>query len=400
MKKLLVVVLVMAAAVIGWGVLRKNQPPKAAFARVARQNLVSTLSTNGKGEPFEWQAVRAEIGGLVTKVGAKEGQAVAQGAVVADVSDPSLQADIDAAQAKVAEASANLSALEAGGKPAELAQIDADTARARLNLQQEQRNYDSLRRLQEKQAATPVEVAAASARLQQFQLEIEGLAKRRTSLVAKTDVSAARARLQDAETALRLAEKRAVQSTVRAPISGVVYQLSVRPGDYVKPGDLLATIGRLDRLRVRVYVDEPELGRVHEGDPVVITWDALPDQRWQGSVERKPASIQALGSRQVGEVVCTIENPGRELTAGANVNAEIRTAVAQNALVVPKEALRHDAGGDYVYLLAGDHIERRPVKPGISSVTQVQIVSGLAEGDQVALPTEVPLKPGQRVSPA
>ena len=400
MKKLLVVVLVMAAAVIGWGVLRKNQPPKAAFARVARQNLVSTLSTNGKGEPFEWQAVRAEIGGLVTKVGAKEGQAVAQGAVVADVSDPSLQADIDAAQAKVAEASANLSALEAGGKPAELAQIDADTARARLNLQQEQRNYDSLRRLQEKQAATPVEVAAASARLQQFQLEIEGLAKRRTSLVAKTDVSAARARLQDAETALRLAEKRAVQSTVRAPISGVVYQLSVRPGDYVKPGDLLATIGRLDRLRVRVYVDEPELGRVHEGDPVVITWDALPDQRWQGSVERKPASIQALGSRQVGEVVCTIENPRRELTAGANVNAEIRTAVAQNALVVPKEALRHDAGGDYVYLLAGDHIERRPVKPGISSVTQVQIVSGLAEGDQVALPTEVPLKPGQRVSPA
>ena len=53
-----------------------------------------------------------------------------------------------------------------------------------------------------------------------------------------------------------------------------------------------------------------------------------------------------------------------------------------------------------MYLLAGDHIERRPVKPGISSVTQVQIVSGLAEGDQVALPTEVPLKPGQRVSPA
>jgi len=55
-------------------------------------------------------------------------------------------------------------------------------------------------------------------------------------------------------------------------------------------------------------------------------------------VERKPAAIQALGSRQVGEVVCDIENPGRELIPGTNVDAEIRTAVVDNALVIPREA--------------------------------------------------------------
>ena len=71
---------------------------------------------------------------------------------------------------------------------------------------------------------------------------------------------------------------------------------------------------------------------------------------------------------------------------GTNVNAEIRTAVVENALVIPKETLRHDAQGDYVFALKGDTIERRAVKKGISSITQVQILEGLADGDAVALP--------------
>jgi hypothetical protein len=133
---------------------------------------------------------------------------------------------------------------------------------------------------------------------------------------------------------------------------------------------------------------------------VTITWDALPGKQWPGSVERKPGSIQALGSRQVGEVVCSIENPGRELIPGANVNAEIRTAVVEGALVIPKETLRHDAQGDYVFALNGDTVARRPVTKGTSSVTGIQVVEGLAEGDAVARPSDVLLKPGDRVAPA
>ena len=61
-------------------------------------------------------------------------------------------------------------------------------------------------------------------------------------------------------------------------------------------GDLIANVGRMDQLPVRVFVDEPELGRVEVGQPVTITWDALPGRQWDGRVERKPASIQTLGS--------------------------------------------------------------------------------------------------------
>jgi HlyD family secretion protein len=400
LKRILLALAVVGLAVVAWGVLRKSRPPVVRFARAARQNLVSSLPTNGKAEPVEWQAVNAEVGGLVSKVLVREGQTVASGAELATVADPALGSEIEAGEAKVAEARANVSALEAGGRPAEVADIESNLARARLNVEQEQRAYDSLQRLVQKQAATREEADAARGKLRQSQLEIENLEKRRLALVAATDVTAARARLQQAQTALDLARKRAAQASLRAPIAGVIYSLAVRPGMFLAAGAPIANIGRVDRLRVRVYVDEPELGRVAEGDPVAITWDALAGRRWQGKVERKPLSIQTLGSRQVGEVLCVIENPNRELPIGANLNAEIRAAEVPDALAIPKEALRRDADGDHVLLLSGDQLERRPVRAGISSVSFVEVAGGLNPGDAVALPSETALKPGLRVTPA
>jgi HlyD family secretion protein len=400
LKKALFLLLVVAAAVIAWGVLRKSEPPRVPFARVKRQTLVSTLPTNGKAEPFEWQAIRAETAGVVRKLDVREGQAVAPGQALAAMSDPALEGDVETAQAKVAEARAGLNALEAGGRPVDLTDIENRLERARHNLQQATAEYNSLRRLAEKQAATRVEVQAARDKMRDAELEIDGLGKRKASLVAKPDVAAAQARLEDAEAALNLARRRAALTVVHSPIGGVVYGLAAQTGSYLTEGALVANVGRLDRLRVRVYVDEPELGRVAAGQPVTIRWQALPGKEWHGTVERKPVSIQPLGSRQVGEVVCTIENPGRELIPGTNVDAEIRTAVVDNALVIPREALRHDAGGDYVFTLKDGILERRPVRTGASSVSLVEVAAGLAEGDPVALPTDVPLKPGERVTPA
>jgi HlyD family secretion protein len=387
------------AGVIVWGVLRKSEPPKVSFARVKRETLISTLPTNGKAEPFQWEAARAEIGGTIQVV-VEDGQSVAKGALLATISDPALQAEIGAAAAKVSEARANLASFDAGGKPAEIVEIENSIARLRLDLEQSKKTQASLERLVEKQAATRQEADAAHDKTKQIELDIAGLEKRRHSLVAQPDRAAAEARLEDAQVTLKLARDRAAFAEVRAPMAGTVYGRDVRTGSYVNPGDLIANIGRLEQLRVKVYVDEPELGRVAQGQPVTITWDALPGRQWQGKVEKKPLSIQPLGSRQVGEVICSIENGERSLIPGTNVNAEIRTAVAEGALVVPKETLRHDQLGDYVFVLnAGGLLERRALKKGIASITLVQIVEGLAENDQVALPGDVPVKAGDRVTP-
>lgn len=400
MKKLLLLLLVVAAGVLVWGVLRKSQPPKVNVATAKRQTLVSTLPTNGKVEPFQWQAVRADTSGTVGKLDIRDGQAVKKGQVLATLTDPSLAADVEAAQAKVAEARAALTGLEAGGRPADFTEIDNRLARVKFDLQQATAEYNSLKRLLEKNAATRAEVQGAHDKMQQAEMEIQGLEKRRGSLVAKPDVTAAEARLRDAETALRLAEQKQGLSVIRAPIGGTIYGLAIQPGAYLTEGSLVANVGELSRVRVRVYVDEPELGRVVVGQPVTIRWQALPGKQWDGKVERKPTSIQALGTRQVGEVVCTIDNPGRELIPGTNVDAEIRTAVAENALVIPREALRHDGGGDFVFLVKDGVLERRPVKTGTSSATLVQVTTGLAEGDSVVLPADIPLKAGDRVTAA
>ena len=399
MKKLLLLLLLAGvAAVIVWGVLRKGDPPKVSFARVKRQTLVSTLPTNGKVEPSLWQAVRAETAGVVSRAPVEDGQAVSAGSVMAGIADPSLQADIDAAQAKLNEARANLASQEAGGKPAEFTGIDNNLARAQFDLAQAKKVVASFERLVAQHAATQQEADAAREKVQQSELEIAGLEKRKRSLVSPSEVAAARARVGDAETALNLARQRAALSLVRSPMAGVVYGREVRLGSYLNAGDLVANVGRMDRLRVRVYVDEPELGRVAVGQPVTITWDALPGRQWHGQVDKKPVAIQALGSRQVGEVVCSIVNEGRALIPGTNVNAEIRTAVVENAMVIPKETLRHDAQGDYVFVLTGGVVERRAVKKGASSITLVQVVEGLTDTDAVALPSDTPLKVGDRVT--
>jgi HlyD family secretion protein len=399
LKKLGLALLIVVAAVAAMGVLRRTGGPRIDFVRVARARLTSTLPTNGKVEPFEWQPVRAERAGILAGVTVRDGQSVRKDEIVATISDPSLATEIQAGEARVAEARANLAALEDGGPPAELAVIESNLEQARLELEQFRKDSASLDRLVEKQAATRVEADAARQKVAQSEATIQGLERRRQSLVAKTDVAAARARLQDAEAALRLARDRAAQGVVRAPLDGIVYGLAVRTGAYVNPGDLLANVGQLDRVRVRLYVDEPELGRVARDQPVGIAWDALPGKQWHGSVERLPSSIQPLGTRQVGEVICIIANPNRELLPGTNVDASILTAVVDNALSIPKETLHSDAQGTYVYRLNGDVIERRAVKAGISNISQVQIAEGLAEGDLVALPSDKSLNPGDHVTP-
>ncbi|HUP04611.1 MAG TPA: efflux RND transporter periplasmic adaptor subunit [Bryobacteraceae bacterium] len=400
MKKLLWVLAGFAAiGVGGWQLLRSHNPPEVSFARVRQQALVAAIPTNGKTEPLVWQDVRSEIAGVVNEVPAQEGKGVAKDAELAALGDPSLQADIQSGEARVNELKADLQTLQGGGRPAELAEIENSLSRARLDLQQEQRDADALKRLADKQAATAQDAAAAADKVRQTQLEIDGLTKRRASLVAQTDVAAAKARLDAAETALKLAHERASQALIKAPMAGVVYELDARQGEYLAVGAPIAKIGLTDRLRVRVYVDEPELGRVSEGEPVAITWDALPGKTWQGTVEQLPDRIETLGSRQVGEVACVIENPGRELPIGANVNAEIRTAQAPDALVIPKEALRRDPSGDYVLALSGNRLERRPVKTGISNVALAQVTQGLSAGELVALPGDTPQKAGDEVTP-
>jgi HlyD family secretion protein len=396
----IVLLVVLAAVAVGaWRLLEwRNQPPPVAFARAARETITSSVSTNGKAEPVEWALARAERSGAAARILVEKGQSVARDQPLVEIDSADARADLAAAEARISAARAELELIERGGRATDLAEIASAADQARLAWENARRDHDTLVRLQARQAATKTEVDNAKERLDAAYLRMKAADQRRAALVAPADRPAAEARLRDGETAAQAARARIRMSVVRAPIQGAVYQFDLKPGAYLNAGDVVASIGRLERIHVNVYVDEPDLGRVDRGMPVVITWDALPGRQWNGVVENMPTQVVALGARQVGEVVCTIRNPSRDLPPGANVTAEIRSQTAENAVTIPKETIRRQNGRDGVWLLEGGRLAWRAITIGVNNSTRAQVME-LQEGDALALPTERDLRQGMLVRP-
>jgi HlyD family secretion protein len=395
----LAILLVGAAVIVAWVAMKKAAPPEVAFTKASRETLVSSLSTNGKVEPIEWMPVRSERAGVITRTWVSRGQFVRKGDPLVELDARVASADLSKAQAAIQEAQAQEQVLTQGGRIAERQQIEADLARARLDLDAAQKSYQALERLVEKQAATRQELDSARQLVDQLQLKIQALEKNKTALVTGVDKEIAKARLQEAQSAATVAQTNLDLGVIRAPMDGTVYDFDLKQGSYVNPGDPIAKVGRLDRVRVTVYVDEPDLGRVREGELVTITWDALPGHQWKGQVDKLPTQIVPLGTREVGEVGCIIENPDRELKPNANINADIKATVVENAIAIPKEAIRRQGSDTGVLLLAGDRAVWRKVSLGISNYTKSQVLSGLKDGDAVAMPSEKPIQSGARVQP-
>jgi HlyD family secretion protein len=392
---ILIILLVIGLAV--WVRQMKTAPPEVPFAPVERERLVSSLSTNGQVEPEAWVSVRAQRAGVVARVAVEKGQDVGRGALLVELAAEDARAEVTAAEAAVAQASARLQTLTQGGSAASRVEIANEIARDRQDLAAAQSDYDALKRLEEKQAATGQQVTDAARRVERLRTAIEGLEKRQAALVDTTDLASARARLEEAQATLEQARVRLQHSFIRSPLTGTVYDLPVRRGSYVNAGDPVASVGNLRTLRVRIFVDEPELGRVAVGMPVTVTWDALQGREWRGTVEKMPTEIVALGTRHVGVVHSTIQNPDLKLVPGTNVAVEITSQVVAAGFTIPKEAIRTENAQTGVYVLRDDHVEWRPIKLGASSITRAVVTSGLAPGDQVALRSQRALHNGESV---
>jgi HlyD family secretion protein len=395
---LTLLVLAIAGAVFWKLEQQRGRPPQITFARASRENISSLVSTNGKVEPVESGQARAERSGAVKRILVRQGQRVESGQTLVELDSSDAQAELKTAQARQAAIRAEMQVLSQGGRAADRAVIDTALDKARLELKISQDAHATAVRLRDKQAGTEAEVRTAKESVDRAQAQIHALEQQRTSLVTQADHNGAEARLDEAKTAAQLAEARIRMSVVQAPIAGIVYQFDIKPGAYLNAGDLVASVGRLDHVHVKVYVDEPDLGRVMKGMPVTITWDALPGRQWKGSVDRTPTEIVTMGARQVGEVVCDIANPDMDLLPGTNVNAVILSETVPNAVTIPKEAVHREQSQIGVYLLEGDRIRWRLITQGVNNTTRTQ-VNELKDGDAVALPSEKPLKDGMVVEP-
>lgn len=396
----LLLIIIPVALLLWWGLDSRESVPEVHFAEVRRLTIQSTVTTNGKVEPAEWAAARAEVAGVVRAVEVQRGQTVAPGQTLVRLDTTAAESDLATALAREQEARTEVATLGQGGKAATVASLDDQIKTAEAAVEISQRHYESAQRLQRQQAATPQEVQNAKDAVERAKLQLMTLQDQRRTLVTGSDRAVAQAKLRDAEAAVALARHRVALGEIKSPIAGTVYQFDLKVGAFMQPGGLVALIGKLDQVKVIVYVDEPDLGRVAKGMPVKITWDARPGQEWSGRVDRLPTEVVSQQTRTVGEVTTIVNNPNHDLLPGVTVNATIISAVATNAIAIPKQALRTISGTTGVYKLANRTVTWTPVRAGVSDVNNVQILSGLEPGNRVAeVSGDVEMKNGMHVKP-
>ena len=405
------------AGVVAYGLVRLSErQPAAKISAVlpVRENLVSSISSNGKVETIAPRVIRAELDTFVEIVKVTEGQQVKRGQLLMELDVKDAAARLSETRAKLLKAQDDLRAARGGGRSDDAARAVGDLAKASAERDRLQKNQDALKRLVAQQAATADELAANELALTKAQAEVSRLtaAKAEFDRGVKLDASSSELQVRQLQDEIAALQDKVGNGRVTAPADGTLYALGrdaaglpLKAGDYVKVGDLLVEMADLHKVRVRAFIDEPELGVLEPDEPVKITWDALPNRTWVGRTEVIPKQAVQHGTRSVGELLCAVPNDKLELLPGANVNVRINSKERINVLSVPRGAVQLDGGNRYVYVVKDGQLgvgtstlEKRRIQVGIADATSYEVVSGLDEKDLVALPGEVDLRDGMAVT--
>jgi HlyD family secretion protein len=358
------------------------------------------VSTNGKVEPLQNFEAHAPVGTTVKKILVREGDQVKKGQLLLQLNDAQARSQAARVQAQVLAAEADLNAIQKGGNHEEILTLGSQITKARTDCDTAQRNLNALRRLREQGAASPGEIKNAEDQLNRANADLDLLLQKQKNRYSQPEIDRVEAQKSEAQAAFSAAEDLLNQLNIRAPFDGVVYSLPVQQGAYLNPGDLVLQEADLSKVRVRAFVDEPDIGRLAPGDKIEVTWDALPERTWEGAVSVVPAVIKLHGSRNVGETSCVVDNKDFKLLPNVNVGVTIITAEHRNVLTVPREAIHQDDDGKaYVYQIVNNELQRRQVQTSISNLTKVEVTGGLPENAVIALgPTNSkPLRNGLAV---
>lgn len=408
LRNRILIFLALAAVVAFVLVKLSGRQPLAKIMAVkpVRENLVASISSNGKVEPIAPYVVRAQLDTFVERVHAVEGQAVKKGQLLLELDVKDAAALLAQAQARLLQAQDDLRAAQGGGRTDAAAKVSGDLAKATAERDRVKRNHDALQRLIAQQAATKDELAANELELTKAQAEVDRLtaAKQEFEHGVKLDAGKYSLSVQQAQNEVAALNEKVRDGRITAPVDGTLYSLPVKQGDFVKVGDLLGQMADLHKVRVRAFVDEPELGGLEPNEPVRITWDALPNRTWDGKTEVIPKQVVPRGSRSVGELLCSVNNEKLELLPNINVDVRISARERINVLTVPRSAVESDGGKRFVFVVKDgginvgkNSLEKRPIAVGIADASNYEVVAGLSEGEMVALPGDFDLRDGMLV---
>jgi len=394
---LLVAVIVLAAFVS----LRRSQVV-IRVGSAERGTITANIATNGKIEALNNFQAFAPMATTVKKIYVKQGDWVKAGQMLLRLDDADARLQAAKAEAQLKGAQSDLHAVESGGTQEELLTTRNALTKAQMERDTAQRNLDAMQRLQQNGAASQAEVDAAQNKLKSAEDQVQLLQQKLKGRYSQQEIGSVEARQAEARASLQAAQEVLKNSNVSAPRDGMVYSLPVREGAFVNTGDLLVQMADLHKVRVRAFVDEPEIGRLQPGQVVEVTWDALPGRVWKGTLETLPTTVVQHGTRMVGEVTCVIDNNDLKLLPNTNVSVAVVTARQENVLTIPREAIHQDEKGQYVFEVVNGELQRRNITTSVSNLTRVAVTSGLSDNAELALGAlnMQSLKGGMAVKPA
>lgn len=364
----------------------------------------------------------AKFTGRLLRLNVAEAQSVKKGDLVAELDHNELDATIAQAEAKVAQAAADVERLaslviqaeaELAAARIPVATLDAENEQYKILLADARRRFDRDEKLSERNAIgfsevddRRTEVLSTEAKIawtQHRKLEAEQRIR-----VAETQVAAARAAVAAAEAGRRSAaasvkvlETQREESFIRAPFDGVVTEKAAEVGEIIAPISIggsmargsIVTIADWDSLQAEVDVAEAQLGRVKPSQRAAITVDAIPDRIFPGKVRR----ILPRADRSKATVKVRVDFLSRDEEAvlpemGVRVRfladdapPGIESGAVRDKIVVPKEAVQSGGRGDYVWVVSDDVARRQVVAVGANSGERIEITSGLNAGDKVVV---------------
>ncbi|MEO8081154.1 MAG: efflux RND transporter periplasmic adaptor subunit [Caldimonas sp.] len=385
---------VLLLAVLGWTLVR---PPAAASVQVQTSPLVRTLQFSGRVTTLSRVEVGSTVTGRVATVAVREGDAVDGGQVLLRIEDDEWRAALAQAEAGARQAAARLVGLRGGSRDAAsagVAQADAQLHAAEAELRRTRdlvaQGFLGQARLDE------VERAAAVARAQR----IAAQAQRQGLDNTGSDIVQAQAQLALSEAAADAARVRLSQSVIRSPADARVLGREVEPGQIVQPGRALLTLALAGPLELVAQVDERFLEELRPGQTAAVLADAFPAQRFTATLARIAPRVDAQrGSIELRFSVPTVPDFLRE---DMTLSLEVTTAERLHARVLPLAALRSTstagrAGRDEVWVAHDGRVQARPVRLGLRTLSAVEVVDGVADGETVLVGASPP--PGRRVRP-
>jgi multidrug efflux pump subunit AcrA (membrane-fusion protein) len=413
--------------VVAW---RRRAVP-VTLAPVVRADLLVRVLCDGRLEPPEGGEIRVADGGTVAAIAVHEGDRVRRGQLLLRIVNPDLDAKARDARGEVRQLLSDAAAI--------VSELDRDQREAAWREQV----VAGDRRLVAQGAIPRATLDADELAWQQALDRVREAAAKRDALrhVAGHDAGAAAgaagpaagSRLALAQASAAELARRLQALTVRAPLDGMVYGLPRAAGETAQPGQLVASVTDPDHPHVRCRVDQPDLPRVAPNQRLIVTFNGLPDRQWEGTVQRVGTGLREAGGREVGEIVGELSDRVHTLPANAAVDVQVVVAQKRGVLSIPRSALRRDvdqgslgqaaeaggapglgeglasggsaAGGPpgarrFVYVVGRHHAHRRDVTVGLIGLAEVEVLSGLNEGERVVAEGPPTLEENVRVAEA